>query len=174
MLNKFEPQHDKPTKWHVRPAKTPISLGIRPVSSVFTVRMKKAWVLNYQLSAQLRLWSDWADAQADLSLRWAHSFCWFCHVAAHFKRNVWASPCEKSSYQKGEEWRLRRTCISGPSCRSLRCLWTQYRELLFCWQGSAHGFLEIFCQEIVFCKWKCATIHQRPFFLTPQVGILQC
>ena len=29
-------------------------------------------------------WSDWADAQADLSLRWVHrSFCWFCHEAAH-------------------------------------------------------------------------------------------
>ena len=40
---------------------------------VFSVRMKKAWVLNYPLSAQRRLWSDWADAQADLSLRWAHS-----------------------------------------------------------------------------------------------------
>ena len=27
--------------------------------------------------------SDWADAQADLSLRWAHmSFGWFCHEAA--------------------------------------------------------------------------------------------
>ena len=26
-----------------------------------------------------------ADAQADLSLHWAHrSFCWFCHVVAHF------------------------------------------------------------------------------------------
>ena len=24
--------------------------------------------------------SAWANAQADLSLRWAHrSFCWFCH-----------------------------------------------------------------------------------------------
>ena len=33
---------------------------------------------------QRRLWSDWADAQADLSLRWAHMpFCWFCHEAAH-------------------------------------------------------------------------------------------
>ena len=30
-------------------------------------------------------WSDWADAQADLSLCWAHrSFCWLCHAAAHF------------------------------------------------------------------------------------------
>ena len=40
---------------------------------VFAVRMKKAWVLSYPLNAQRRLWSDWADAQADLSLRWAHS-----------------------------------------------------------------------------------------------------
>ena len=35
--------------------------------------MKKAWVLSYPLSAQRRLWSDWADTKADLSLRWAHS-----------------------------------------------------------------------------------------------------
>ena len=40
---------------------------------VFVVRMKKPWVLSYPLSAQRRLWSDWADAQADLSLRWAHT-----------------------------------------------------------------------------------------------------
>ena len=39
---------------------------------VFAVRMKKAWVLSYPLSAQRRLWSDLVDAQADLSLRWAH------------------------------------------------------------------------------------------------------
>ena len=40
---------------------------------VFAVRMKKAWVLSYPLSAQRRLRSDWADAQADLSLCWVHS-----------------------------------------------------------------------------------------------------
>ena len=28
---------------------------------VFTVRMKKAWVLSYQLSAQRRFWSDWVN-----------------------------------------------------------------------------------------------------------------
>ena len=28
-----------------------------------------------------------ADAQADLSLRWAHMpFCWFCHEAAHITK----------------------------------------------------------------------------------------
>ena len=42
----------KPTKWHVRPAKTQISLGIHPV---FAVRMQKAWVLSYPLSTQRRL-----------------------------------------------------------------------------------------------------------------------
>ena len=40
---------------------------------VFAVHMKKAWVLRYPLSAQRRLWSDWVDAQADLSLCWAHT-----------------------------------------------------------------------------------------------------
>ena len=40
---------------------------------VFAVRMKKAWVLSYPLSAQRRLWIDWVDAQADLCLRWAHT-----------------------------------------------------------------------------------------------------
>ena len=39
---------------------------------VFAVRMKKGWILSYPLIAQRRLRSDWADAQADLSLRWAH------------------------------------------------------------------------------------------------------
>ena len=64
---------------------------------VFAVRMKKTWVLSYPLSAQRRLWSDWVDAQADLSLRWAHMpFCCFCHEVAqivtqvyiHINRNI--------------------------------------------------------------------------------------
>ena len=38
------------------------------------VRTKKALFLIYPLSAQRRLWSDWADAQAEPSLRWAHSY----------------------------------------------------------------------------------------------------
>ena len=40
---------------------------------VFAVRMQKAWALSYPLSARRRLSSDWADAQADLSLCWAHT-----------------------------------------------------------------------------------------------------
>ena len=51
---------------------------------LFTVHMRKNhWVLSYPYSAQRRLLSDWADAQADLNLRIAHmSFCLICHASA--------------------------------------------------------------------------------------------
>ena len=54
------------------------------LTGVFAVRMKIAWILSYPLSAQRRLWTDWADAQtlSESSLG-AHSSCWFCHVVAH-------------------------------------------------------------------------------------------
>ena len=56
---------------------------------VLAVRMKKAWTFSYPLSAQRRLWSDWADTQADQSLRWAHS-----HIAGFVTRRLvlWFTP----------------------------------------------------------------------------------
>ena len=49
----------------VHPAKTQISLDIRPV-----------WL-------EPSLYAQWVEAQADLSLRFAHMpFCWFCREAA--------------------------------------------------------------------------------------------
>ena len=80
----------KTNKWHVRPAKSQISLGIRPVWSESSLCTQ--WVAKDQSflhadsddSDQTWLWSDWADAQADLRLRWEHMpFCWFCREAAH-------------------------------------------------------------------------------------------
>ena len=69
----------KPKKWHVRPAKPP-----GPVWSVFAVRSKDRQGPKLSSCGQRGLWSDWADAQADLSLRRAHMpFCWFCHELAH-------------------------------------------------------------------------------------------
>ena len=79
-----EPPHHKTNKWPVHPAKTQNQPG-HPHSliRVFADRMKKGWVLGYPSSAQQRLWSFWADAQADLSLCWAYMpFFWFCHGAA--------------------------------------------------------------------------------------------
>ena len=71
----------------VRPAKTQISLGIRPVWSVFALRMKKALVLSYPWSAQQRLirlagcpgWSE--------SLLGAQSVCWFVMRRLIFSEN---------------------------------------------------------------------------------------
>ena len=75
----------KPTKWSVRPAKTQIR--------VFAVRILKTWVLCYPLSDQRRLRSDWADAQADLSLRWAHShFVGF--VMRRLRSQPFSATCE--------------------------------------------------------------------------------
>ena len=79
----IEPPHDKTNKMTVRPAKTQVSLGIRSVWSVFAVRMKKAWVLSYPLSAQRRLWSAWADAHADLSLHWGAQSFWGGSYVSH-------------------------------------------------------------------------------------------
>ena len=72
IMIKNEPAHDKPTKWHVRPAKTQISLVIRPV---WSESLLSAWRKLGSLAtnwAHSELWSDWADAQADQSLHWAH------------------------------------------------------------------------------------------------------
>ena len=91
-----EPRHDKTSKVSVRPAKTQISLGIRMPSliRVFAVRMKKSWVISYTLSAQRRLWSDWAIAQTDLSLRWTHTY-FVCFVMSWLKLLLFVFKIEK-------------------------------------------------------------------------------
>ena len=82
----FEPHCDTTNKMACAPSKDSNQSWHPPsLIRVFAVRLKKARILSYPLSARQRLWSDWADAQADLSLRWAHMpFCWFRHEAAHF------------------------------------------------------------------------------------------
>ena len=79
----FEPLHDKTNKMAGRPVKTQFSLGIRPVWSVFAVRMKKAWDLSYPSSAQLPIslgeCPGWSESSLD-----AHAILLVCHEAAHF------------------------------------------------------------------------------------------
>ena len=71
----------KPTKWHMRPAKSQISLGTCPVwseSSLSAWRKLGSLATDWVHSKE---WSDWADAQAELSLCWDNrSFCWFYHT----------------------------------------------------------------------------------------------
>ena len=70
--NWFEPPHNKTNKMTVRPAR------LRSVwaSTQFDPSLLCAqWVAKDPsfLHADSEDWSDWADAQADLSLHWAHS-----------------------------------------------------------------------------------------------------
>ena len=80
----YEPRHDKTNKMAVRPAKTQISLDIRPVWSESSL---SAWRSIGSLSTHwaqaktlIRLGGcpDWSESSLG-----AHSFCWFCHVVAH-------------------------------------------------------------------------------------------
>ena len=83
--NYFSRLLTKPTKWLVCPVKTQISLAIRPVWSGSLLSSWRNIASSATHWAHCQDWSDWVDAQADLSLCWAHmSFCWFCHEEAHF------------------------------------------------------------------------------------------
>ena len=69
----YEPRHNKTNKMAVPPAKTQISLDIRPVRSESSL---SAWRKLGPLAthwAHSEVWSDWVDSQADLSLRWVHT-----------------------------------------------------------------------------------------------------
>ena len=69
----FEPRHDRTNKMTVCSAKTQVSLGMHPGWSESSLCAQ--WVAKDRrfLQADSEDWSDWADAQADLSLRWAHT-----------------------------------------------------------------------------------------------------
>ena len=79
-----EPQHDKTNKMtSVCPAKTRISLGIRPVwseSLLSAWRNIKSLATHWAHSIR-PVWSE-----SSLGAHW--SFCWFCHVAAHVSKSL--------------------------------------------------------------------------------------
>ena len=109
LVRQNEPHRDKTNKMACAPSENSDQPGHPPsLIRVFALRLKKAWVLGYLSSAQWRLWSDWADAQADLSLRWAHMpFCWFCHDAAQiclqwFKGLYWECKHFRIRPRKGQ------------------------------------------------------------------------
>ena len=52
---------------------------------VFAVRTVGSWGPNVSSCGQWRLWSDWVDVQAELSLRWVGAEVIFVGLAAHIK-----------------------------------------------------------------------------------------
>ena len=80
----IESPHDKTNKMSVRPAKTQINLGICPVWSESSLCAQ--WVAKDPsfFHVESKDWSNWADTQAGLSLRWAHMpFIGFGQAVAH-------------------------------------------------------------------------------------------
>ena len=74
ILKTSELRHDKTNKVSVRQANTQIKLGIRPFWSESSLSpWRNLGPLATHWAPQWRFWSDWADAHADLSFRWAHT-----------------------------------------------------------------------------------------------------
>ena len=131
----------KSTKWHVRPAKTQISQGIRRVWSEPSLCAQ--WVAKDPrfLRADSGDWSDWADAQADLSLCWAHmSFCWVCHEVAHMSVS-----CKTDTIHCWFHWPLQfigqlinADCSVNTVCLHWRhtCWWSVFGRILSKYQWT--------------------------------------
>ena len=116
----YEPPYDKTNKMACAPSEDSVQPGHPPsLIRVFAVRMKKAWVLSYPLSAQRRLWSDWADAQADLSLRWAHT---------HFVSFV-MSLLNYSSLNYDKRWKTVYYIVSWSAGQSIRSAFDKHNDI---------------------------------------------
>ena len=115
------------TVGHTRPAKIQISLRIRAVwseSSLGAFRIAKDANLFLHVRGQWRLWSDCADAQADLSLRWEHTpEGGFSLVATQMsmRQNMRAKLSEDVSSGICVRRRPRSACSSTQSDHNLRC-----------------------------------------------------
>ena len=73
----------KPTKWLCAQRRLRSAWAFAKSSQ----SLLSAWI-SYPLRAQWWLQSDWADAQADQSLRWAHS-----HFVGFVMRRLWITNC---------------------------------------------------------------------------------
>ena len=92
----YELPRDKTNEMICAPSEDSDQPGHPPsLIRIFAVRRKKGWILSYPLSAQRRLRSDWADAQADLSL-----------CAQGRLRSAWASAQSDQSLCCPQEERL--------------------------------------------------------------------
>ena len=84
----IEPRHDKTSNVAVRPAKTQISLGLRPVWSESSL-------------------SAWRNLRF-LATHWAQAFCWFCHVVAQILSSFSAPNIDTDlTHASTPSWTLR-------------------------------------------------------------------
>ena len=85
-----------------------LSNHFRAVWSVLVVHMKKLCICGHPKCAQWRFWSDCANAQADLNLRWAHtSEGTLSEVATHIMISaaIWRKPRQvQATNEKQRPW----------------------------------------------------------------------
>ena len=102
-VSSYEPQRQK--AYLVASATNRIwNLPAHPhsLSRVFILRMKKPCILCYPKCAKRRFWSDCANAQSDLNLRWAHILeGTFLDVPVHIFASVCIDFRIKVSFTKG-------------------------------------------------------------------------
>ena len=127
----FEPPHDKTNKVACSPTKDSEQPGHPPsLTGVFTVRMKKPWVLSYPLSAQRRLirlcgCPSWYESSLGAQIILLVFVMW---IMINF---VWLCKCF---------WFLTHICLMDPS---LRINWT-----------SVSNFRSVRCTfSFLFCFW---------------------
>ena len=150
---------DKTNKMAYGPSEDSDQLG-HPSSliRVFTVRMKKAWVFSYPLSAQRKLGSlatHWVHSEDSNCPGWSESLLgahvsllvlsrcgsnidqlWSKNTKFPFSPQVvfidrfnWASSWDNGTYGIGDQRRLRRDCASAQSRQSLHCSLTRTMEV---------------------------------------------
>ena len=77
-------------------------------------------------------WSDWADAQADLSLHWAYMpFCWFCHEAAHFC-DVEAKTMGTILFSNKKKKKTSLSSVTQLWQKLWKCYYIQYLHFCLC------------------------------------------
>ena len=123
------------------------------LTSALAVRMKKARALSYPLGAQQRLWSALADAQADLSLRWAHS-----HFVGFVMRGLILAALTLHTFSLLGQlvfciYTLFRTLKLLDSGSDVRGFKPPHRRSFFCagyfWNYNIHDIFSI----LIFNKW---------------------
>ena len=119
----------------------------------FPIRMKKAWVLSYPLSTQRRLWSDWADAQADLSLRWVRShFVGFVIRLLISEKN---RNCKTPKYS--DTWKIAVIILKFEQwCRRNDKQCRPWPDYIYSWSGSAlfaQGYMSENLRSLWYAQW---------------------
>ena len=93
----------------------------RTLWSVFALRSMGSEGPELSSCGQRRLWSDWADAQADPNLRWAHIPFWrFCHALVSLRKHAYSNIL-KILPPKNENFQLKNPNIFQISAQNIDC-----------------------------------------------------